>query len=382
MRQKVRIVFKSVFAGLILVLSADGQSEGASPADAAGPEIDASRKNAIVRAVARVAASVVGVTTVSFEHVDVPVAHPFWDLFWYPGTVRKERPGIGSGVVIRSDGYILTNHHVVKGAREITVTFSDGRSLKVRDTRKDVMVDPGADLAVIRVYAANLPVPELGDSEDVIIGEWAIAIGNPFGLLIEEPEPTVTVGVVSAVNRNLSLQQDDGGHSYSNMIQTDASINPGNSGGPLVNGVGQVIGINTFIFTKSGGSLGIGFALPINRARKIAERLIAGGVQEFWTGYELHPNLTPGLANALGLYTHRGALITCVADRSPASRARLNPGDLIISVNGRAVRNADDVDRVFEDARVGDILSLSILRGRLRFATRLQPERAPPLNSR
>ena len=377
MRQPVRIVLKCVFAGLLLALSADGQPEGASPAAAAGPEIDASRKNAIVRAVERVAPSVVGVTTVSFEHVDVRVAHPFWDLYWYPGTVRKERPGIGSGVVIRSDGYILTNHHVVEGARDITVTFSDGRSLKVQDTRKDVMVDPGADLAVIRVNATDLPVPELGDSEDVIIGEWAIAIGNPFGLLIEEPEPTVTVGVVSAVNRNLSLQQDEGGHSYSNMIQTDASINPGNSGGPLVNGVGQVIGINTFIFTKSGGSLGIGFALPVNRAREIAERLIAGGVQEFWTGFEVHPNLTPGLAHALGLYTHRGALITRVADRSPASRARLNPGDLIISVNGRAVRNADDMDRVFDDARVGDTLSLDILRGRVRFATRLQPERAP-----
>ena len=377
MRQPVRIVLKCVFAGLFLVLSADGQPEGASPAVAAGPEIDASRKNAIVRAVERVAPSVVGVTTVSFEHVDVRVAHPFWDLYWYPGTVRKERPGIGSGMVIRSDGYILTNHHVVEGARDITVTFSDGRSLKVQDTRKDVMVDPGADLAVIRVNADDLPVPELGDSEDVIIGEWAIAIGNPFGLLIEEPEPTVTVGVVSAVNRNLSLQQDEGGHSYSNMIQTDASINPGNSGGPLVNGVGQVIGINTFIFTKSGGSLGIGFALPINRARKIADRLIAGGVQELWAGFEVHPNLTPGLANALGLYTHRGALITRVANRSPASRARLSPGDLIISVNGRAVRNADDVDRVFEDARVGDTLSLSILRGRLQLTTRLQPERAP-----
>ena len=326
MRQPVRIVLKCVFAGLLLALSADGQPEGASPAAAAGPEIDASRKNAIVRAVEKVAPSVVGVTTVSFEHVDVRVVHPFWDLFWYPGTVRKERPGIGSGVVIRSDGYILTNHHVVEGARDITVTFSDGRSLKVQDTRKDVMVDPGADLAVIRVNATDLPVPELGDSEDVIIGEWAIAIGNPFGLLIEEPEPTVTVGVVSAVNRNLSLQQDEGGHSYSNMIQTDASINPGNSGGPLVNGVGQVIGINTFIFTKSGGSLGIGFALPVNRAREIAERLIAGGVQEFWTGFEVHPNLTPGLAHALGLYTHRGALITRVADRSPGVSRKAESG--------------------------------------------------------
>ncbi len=377
MRRPVWIVLESVFAALFLAFAAENPPGVATPAFAAGPEIDASRKNAIVRAVERVAPSVVGVTTLTLERYDVRYVHPFFDFYWYPGTVHKSRPGIGSGVVIRSDGYILTNYHVVEGAREITVTFSDGRSFKVQDTRKDVMVDRGADLAVIRVNAEDLPVPDLGDSKDVIIGEWAIAIGNPFGLLIENPEPTVTVGVVSAVNRNLKLEQDEGGHSYSNMIQTDASINPGNSGGPLVNGVGQVIGINTFIFTKSGGSLGIGFALPINRAKKIADRLIAGGVQEFRTGFELHPNLTRGLANALGLYTHRGALITRVADNSPASRARLNPGDLIISVNGLAVRSADDVDGAFQDARIGDTLTLEILRGRLRFAARLLPEQTP-----
>ena len=377
MRRPVWIVIESTIAALLLAFVAEDQPEGASPSSAAGPEIDASRKNAIVRAVERVAPSVVGVTTVTLERYNVRYVHPFFDFFSYPGTVHKKRPGIGSGVVIRSDGYILTNYHVVEGAREITVTFSDGRNYKVQDTRKDVMVDRSADLAVIRVNAKNLTVPELGDSEDVIIGEWAIAIGNPFGLQIEDPEPTVTVGVVSAVKRNLRLDQDDGGLSYTNMIQTDASINPGNSGGPLVNGVGQVIGINTFIITKSGGSLGIGFALPINRAKVIADRLIAGGVQEYWTGFELHPALTRGLANALGLYTHRGALITRVTDSSPASRARLNPGDLIISVNGHAVRSADDVHRILKDARIGDSLTMNILRGTLRFTTLLQPEQTP-----
>ncbi len=377
MRRPVWIVIESTIAALLLAFVAEDQPEGASPSSAAGPEIDASRKNAIVRAVERVAPSVVGVTTVTLERYNVRYVHPFFDFFSYPGTVHKKRPGIGSGVVIRSDGYILTNYHVVEGAREITVTFSDGRNYKVQDTRKDVMVDRSADLAVIRVNAKNLTVPELGDSEDVIIGEWAIAIGNPFGLQIEDPEPTVTVGVVSAVKRNLRLDQDDGGLSYTNMIQTDASINPGNSGGPLVNGVGQVIGINTFIITKSGGSLGIGFALPINRAKVIADRLIAGGVQEFWSGFELHPALTRGLANALGLYTHRGALITRVTDSSPASRARLNPGDLIISVNGHAVRSADDVHRILKDARIGDSLTMNILRGTLRFTTLLQPEQTP-----
>ena len=377
MRRPVWIVLAGVFAALTLSPAAEDKPEGATPASAAGPQIDASRKNAIVRAVERVAPSVVGVTTVTLERYDVRYAHPFFDFFSYRGTVHEKRPGIGSGVVIRSDGYILTNYHVVEGAREITVTFSDGRSFRVQDTRKDVMVDPGEDLAVIRVNATDLDVPDLGDSEDVIIGEWAIAIGNPFGLLIEDPQPTVTAGVVSAVNRNLRLQQDEGGHSYSNMIQTDASINPGNSGGPLVNGVGQVIGINTFIFTKSGGSLGIGFAIPIIRAKKIADRLIAGGVQEFWAGFELHPKLTRGLANALGLYTHRAVLITGVADNSPASRAKLNPGDLIITINGNPVRSAEDVDRILENAHVGDALALEIVRGRLRFATRLEPEKAP-----
>lgn len=377
MRRPVWIVLAGVSAALFLSPAAEDKPEGATPASAAGPEIDASRKNAIVRAVERVAPSVVGVTTVSFERVDVRYVHPFFRFHWYPGTVHKERPGIGSGVVIRSDGYILTNYHVVEGAREITVTFSDGRRFKVQDTRKDVMVDPGADLAVIRVNAKNLAVPDLGDSDDVIIGEWAIAIGNPFGLLIEDPQPTVTAGVVSAINRNLRLEQDEGGHSYSNMIQTDASINPGNSGGPLVNGVGQVIGINTFIFTKSGGSLGIGFAIPISQAKKIADRLIAGGVQEFWAGFELHPKLTRGLANALGLYTHRAVLVTGVVDNSPASRAKLNPGDLIIAVNGNPVRSADDVGRILENAQVGEILALDVIRGRLRFATRLEPEKAP-----
>ena len=377
MRRPVRIVLAGVSAALFLSPAAEDKPEWATPASAAGPEIDASRKNAIVRAVEKVAPSVVGVTTVSFERVDVRYVHPFFDFYWSPGTVQQERPGIGSGVVIRSDGYILTNYHVVEGAREITVTFSDGRRFEVQDTRKDVMVDPGADLAVIRVDATNLAVPDLGDSDDVIIGEWAIAIGNPFGLLIEDPQPTVTAGVVSAINRNLRLEQDEGGNSYSNMIQTDASINPGNSGGPLVNGVGQVIGINTFIFTKSGGSLGIGFAIPISQAKKIADRLIAGGVQEFWAGFELHPKLTRGLANALGLYTHRAVLVTGVVDNSPASRAKLNPGDLIVAVNGKPVRSADDVGRIMEDAHVGEVLALDVIRGRLRFATRLEPEKAP-----
>ena len=159
------------------------------------------------------------------------------------------------------------------------------------------------------------------------------------------------------------------------LIQTDASINPGNSGGPLVISLGEVIGVNAFIFSKSGGSLGIGFAIPINRAMDVARRLIEGG--EFWTGFSLHPKLTPWLAGAIGLATYEGALITRVEDNSPAARALFNPGDLILTVNGRRVKTKNDVDKIFHEGRVGEVFILQILRGRRRFKTELVLEQAP-----
>ena len=340
--------------------------------------IEASRLNAIVRAVEKVAPSVVGVTTTTLEEYRVKYRHPIWEFFYYPGIVQEKKPSIGSGFVIREDGYILTNHHVIEGAEEITVTFADGRSFDVKDIRNNVMVDRQMDLAVIHIDANGLPTAELGDSDDIIIGEWAIAIGNPFGLLIEDPKPTVTVGVVSAVGRNFRLAEaEEGDHIYQNMIQTDASINPGNSGGPLVNSVGQVIGTNTFIFSKSGGSLGIGFAIPINAAAEMAAQLIEGGRQEFWTGFWLHADLTPWLAHALGLATASGALITRVEDESPSSRAGLSPGDLILRVNGQRVLNDEDVAEAFRAGRVGEVFTLVLLRGRRQFESKLVLEKAP-----
>lgn len=244
-----------------------------------GPDtIVSSRRNAIVQAVERAAPSVVGVTTTTIDKYRVRARHPFFDLV--PLDVIKEEatPHVGSGFVIR-DGYILTNHHVVEGAAEISITLPDGRRFEVTNIRDQVLVDRQTDLAIIKVNAHDLPIADLGDSDDVIIGEWSIAIGNPFGLRMEDPRPTVTVGVVSAVKRD--FRPDESGRVYTGMIQTDASINPGNSGGPLVNSDGQVIGLNTFIFSSSGGSLGIGFAIPINRAAEVANRLIAEGRQEF-----------------------------------------------------------------------------------------------------
>jgi serine protease Do len=329
-------------------------------ADSIQREIADSRRNAIVQAIERVSPSVVSVNTTSFEEYAIQHRHPVLDFLRY---FPEEVPGIGSGFIIREDGYILTNHHVVEGARDVAVTFSDGRTYNVTDVRRDVLVDRQMDLAVIRIDAKHLPVVKFGDSNEVIIGEWAITIGNPFGLLIEDPKPTVTVGVISAVDRN--FRPDDGGHIYQGMIQTDASINPGNSGGPLVNSSGEVIGVNTFILSKSGDASGIGFAIPINRAVQIARNLIDSGTQEFWTGFWLHPNLTPWFAHAVGLSIHSGALITRIEENSPASRAGLSPGDLIVKVNGRRVTSDKEVVGAFRSGRVGEVFNLKVLRGRI-----------------
>ena len=354
-------------------IAAEAAVPAGLPLRAGEEEIAASRRNAIVRAVEKVAPSVVSVNTIYLKEYEVQYRHPFWDFFYYPDIIREKTPGIGSGFVIREDGYILTNSHVVENAREIAVTFSDGRRFDLKDIRRDVLIDRQMDLAVLRIDADDLIAVEFGRPNDVITGEWAIAIGNPFGLTIEDPSPTVTVGVISAVDRDFHPED---GRAYQDMIQTDASINPGNSGGPLVNSDGKVIGVNTFIFSKSGGSLGIGFAIPIDRAEKVARDLIENGhSRAFWTGITIY-NLNRQIARMLGLATDSGALIARVEAKSPAERAGLNPGDVIVMVNGHRVRSADDAIEAFREGRVGDIFVLTILRGRRRLEARLVLERA------
>ena len=333
-----------------------------------------SQDNAIVRAVRRVEPTVVSINT--FHYKEYPrYRDPFFDYFFEsPAIVREKVPGIGSGFVIREDGYILTNSHVVENAREINLTFPDGRKYAIRDIANDVLVDREYDLAVIHIDVEGLEVPEFGDSENAVIGDWAIAIGNPFGLTIQDPKPTVTVGVISAVGRNFRPQED--GRTYRNMIQTDASINPGNSGGPLVNSLGQVIGVNTFIFEQSGISLGIGFAIPIKIATDIATKMIDGRSPDFWTGVVIR-NLNRRMANALGLVTASGALILTVNEASPSQKAGLTPGDVIVRVNGFTIRSADEVVEAFREGRVGAAYDLTVMRGRTLFQTRLILERDP-----
>ncbi len=332
------------------------------------------RGNAIVQAVRLVSPAVASINT--FHYKEYPqYRDPFFDYFFEsPSMIRERVPGIGSGFAIREDGYILTNSHVVENAREISVTFPNGQKYQITDIAKDVLVHREHDLAVLWIDVEGLSVPEFGNSDDVIIGEWAIAIGNPFGLAIRDPNPTVTVGVISAVGRDFRPLED--GRTYRNMIQTDASINPGNSGGPLVNSNGRVVGINTFIFEQSGGSQGIGFAIPINQAIEVADELIDGGSPDFWTGVVIQ-NLNRRKARALTLATTVGALILTVHDDSPSSKAGLTPGDVIVEVNGFSVRSADEVVEAFREGRVGAAYDLTVLRGRTLFKRRLVLERDP-----
>jgi len=231
--------------------------------------------------------------------------------------------GQGSGFIISKDGYILTNNHVVGDADKVTVKLQDGREF----TAKTIGTDPHSDVAVIKIDDKNLPVLPLGDSDAIEVGEWVVAIGNPFGL-----SHTLTVGVVSAKGRSSVGIAD-----YENFIQTDAAINPGNSGGPLVDVEGRVVGMNTAIFSQSGGYMGIGFAIPINMAKAIKDQLIqTGSVTRGYLGIIIQ-DLTPELAKSFGLKDQQGILVAQVSDDSPAEKAGLKQGDVIIELAGKPV---------------------------------------------
>ena len=240
--------------------------------------VSASRRTAITEAVARVAPAVVTVQTEVMERVPADA----FEQFFGGRSGQRSTAGLGSGFIVRADGAIVTNAHVVVGASRISVAMRDGTTYPATL----VGIDETNDLAVVKIQARDLPVAPLGSSSGLIIGEWAIAIGNPFGFVLANTEPSVTAGVVSGIGRNLATPNEGAGV-YVDMIQTDASINPGNSGGPLVNAAGEVIGVNSSIFSPSGGSVGIGFAIPINRARRVVDDLLAHGVvRRPWIGVQ------------------------------------------------------------------------------------------------
>ncbi len=329
--------------------------------------IHASRENAITRAIEQVTPAVVTINVVEIkrERVVDPFFNNFMGLFdFYPPRTRvrgRAVESIGTGFIFDEQGHILTNYHVIQNADSIaSVSLSDGRSLEV----SLVGGDERTDIAVLRARSdAPLPYARLGDSEDLIIGEWVIAIGNPFGLMISDPQPSVSVGVVSANHRRVRREVGGGDRLYQDMIQTDAAINPGNSGGPLVNAQGQVIGVNTMLFSQSGGHQGLGFAIPVNRARRVAGEIIQHGHRRNpWFGFrgEAVGAVNPYTIRQLGIRAEYGVLVTEILRTSPAYHAGLELGDVIIAANGEKVEHPLDVDFVNWGLFVGDKAVLEI----------------------
>ncbi|MBT3755607.1 MAG: trypsin-like serine protease, partial [Candidatus Cloacimonetes bacterium] len=252
-------------------------------------EIFSSRRNSIT-----IAAKIVEPAVVSVNVIKTQIVKRRHSLFFgFYDEVPYSIQGIGSGVIFSKDGFILTNAHVVEGATEIKVILTDTRQFDA----KVIGIDTGHDIAVIKIEGEELPYASFGDSDDLIIGEWAIALGNPYGFLIKDSKPSVSVGVISAINRDFAENKD--GKIYRHMVQTDAAINQGNSGGPLVNIYGEIIGINTFIFSESGGSIGLGFAIPANAVKKSARELIEyGKIRQIWFGFKVQ-EINPLIASHL-----------------------------------------------------------------------------------
>jgi serine protease Do/serine protease DegQ len=300
----------------------------------------------------RVTPAVVNIATEGRAVMQNPLlADPFFRRFFNipQGPIERKTQALGSGVIVDARrGLVLTNSHVVANAVEITVTLRDGRHLQA----EVVGADPDTDVAVIKVPAEGLAAVETANSESLRVGDFVVAIGNPFGL-----GQTVTSGIVSALGRSgLGIE------GYEDFIQTDASINPGNSGGALVNLNGELVGINTAIFSQSGGNIGIGFAIPINMALQIMEQLVQkGSVERGSVGISVQ-DLTPDLASAFGLEKLQGAVVNSVLKDSPAAKAGLQAGDVITGINQKPVRNAGDVRNHIGLLPVGESVSFTVLR--------------------
>ncbi len=357
----------TTFSGAMFVIACQGasaaESDAQRPADAsratapsraeqAAAALPASRRTAITEAVARVAPAVV---TVQTETVQQVAADPF-EMFFGGRSGQRTQAGIGSGFIVQPDGVIVTNAHVVAGASKVSVALRDGQTYDA----KVVGIDELNDLAVLRINATKLPVAPIGSSSGLAIGEWAIAIGNPYGFLLGNTEPSVTAGVISATGRNLVPQQgQEGGGTYVDMLQTDASINPGNSGGPLVNALGEVVGVNTSIFSPSGGSIGLGFAIPINRAMRVADDLLKhGAVRHPWIGVRI----AQPAGNTPRDLLRSGVVVRSVVLGSPAARAGIRPNDQILRSRGRTLRNMFDWEGEMLDMRVGEPATMVLKR--------------------
>ncbi len=357
---------KLVLLGLLLLVGCErpafSQQQPAGSGDhrSSSESVSGSRRTAITRAVESASPAVVSVNVIEVRQLRY--RDPFAGFFGQAvpdRLVEQQVQGLGSGFVISSDGYIVTNDHVAGNATKITVAFPDG-SQKAAEL---IGSDPETDIALIKVETSEaLPFLGFENAEDAIVGEWAIALGNPFGLF-EAAEPSVTVGVVSGIGRDFPAQQ---GRTFRDMIQTDAAINSGNSGGPLVDATGRVLGMNTFIFSRSGGSVGIGFAVPSWRIQQVVAELRANGKvnRDLYTGLDVVP-LSQRMASILNMPdpgSARGLIVSSVDPDSPADQAGLRAYDVIVAIGGEPVASNEDVRQRLVDNRAGDTISLGIVR--------------------
>jgi serine protease Do len=296
----------------------------------------------------------------------------FDDFFGEIPDREYKQVGLGSGVIIDPAGYILTNQHVVDEADKITVTLPDGREFKGEVKGQDQR----SDLAIVKINARNLPVAVLGDSDNLRIGQWVVAIGNPFGFAMQNPEPTVTAGVIGALHRSLgrilSRERD-----YSDLIQTDAAINPGNSGGPLVNLKGEVVGINVAIFSTSGGYEGIGFAIPVNSAKRIITHLIEGKKIIYgWLGVTVQ-DLSEDLSKYFGLPDKNGVLVAKVLENSPAQKAGIKEGDIIKQFDNKPMNNTKELLSIVGQSEVGRRIKIVVSRDKKELTLEAQVGERP-----
>src|SRR5690242_16796120 len=344
--------WRALCAALVLLLAL--AVVHALPGSAAGlpPVVEGQPVPSLAPMLERVTPSVVNINSKTRVSVRNPfMDDPFFRQFFGMQNMPRERveQSLGSGVIIdAAKGYVLTNNHVIEGADDISVTLHDGRTLKAQL----VGTDPETEVAVIKIAANNLAALPLADSSKLRVGDFVVALGNPFGL-----GQTVTSGIVSALGRT-GLR----GLGYQNFIQTDASINPGNSGGALVDLHGELVGINTAIFSPSGGNVGIGFAIPSNLCRDVMRQLIATGTVTHGSLGVQTQDLTDDIARALGTQAGQGAVVTRVQPGSPAASAGLQAGDVIVKVDGRPVHGAADLHNAEGLAPVGSALGLELLR--------------------
>ena len=340
-------------------------------------DLYSSRYNAITRAIQNISPAVASVNVIQLKEIarKSPFSDPFFEFFFPYDLYREKVKSSGSGVVISPDGYVLTNYHVIENAHEIIVTLPGGEEYKSEIIGKDRFTD----LALLKMEGSNFPYADLGNSDDLIIGEWVVALGNPYGLFDVSDQPTATVGIISALN--MDFGQQESGQIFQDMIQTDAAINPGNSGGPLVNGLGEIVGINTFIYTGSNysqGSIGISFAIPINRAKQIAEELKNKGRidRNYSTGLQVQ-SLNKRVARYLNLPFVKGVIVVEVEKGSSGDKAGIKIEDIILAVNGVQITSAQDIKNVIldQDIRSGDRITVKIYRDGVRKQVRLKLEK-------